>query len=71
MYSDDFISKTYAAAFDSIAIIETLSAKPDKTATDIIILERNVKHLEIILSKTFWTNEDLAPLSAAVILGKQ
>ena len=26
---------------------------------------RNVAHLEIMLAKDFWTNEDLAPLQAA------
>ena len=55
----------YSAAMDSVALIN--AGKPeDMTDEDWAdCLKRNKDHLEIMLAKDFWTNEDLTPLSQA------
>jgi hypothetical protein len=59
------IAKHYSACLDSVALIN--DGKPEgMTAEDWAdTVERNREHLKIMLAKTFWTNEDLAPLQAA------
>ena len=37
----------------------------DQAAT----VARNVKHLEIMVAKTYWTTEDLAPFNSAITAG--
>ena len=63
------IAKHYSAALDSVNLINTLVAKTIKTADDIGSLTRNVDHLKIMVAKTFWTTEDMAPLNAAIVAG--
>lgn len=59
------IAQHYRAALDSVHLIN--AGKPeqmdDKEWAD--CLSRNVAHLEIMLAKSFWTNEDLEPLRKA------
>ncbi len=60
------IAKHYAAAMDSVNLIN--SEKPENTTDEewADTVERNKEHLRIMLAKDFWTNEDLSPLQAAV-----
>jgi predicted phosphohydrolase len=55
------IAKNYAAALDSVKLIKELKAKETLTEEDEKIIQRNVEHLEIMLAKDYWTNEDLTP----------
>lgn len=59
------IAQHYKAAMDSVALIN--GGKPtymsDTEWTD--CLSRNKEHLNIMLAKDFWTNEDLTPLRNA------
>jgi hypothetical protein len=59
------VAKHYSAALDSVALIE--AGQPEgMTAEDWAdTVERNREHLKIMLAKTFWTTENLAPLQAA------
>jgi hypothetical protein len=59
------IAKHYSAAMDSVNLIN--SGKPTRMtdAEWADCLSRNKEHLKIMLAKTYWTNEDLAPLQAA------
>ena len=59
------IAQHYSAAMDSVNLIN--GGKPDNmTDADWAdCLSRNKEHLKIMLAKTYWTNEDLAPLQAA------
>ena len=59
------IAKHYSAAMDSVNLIN--GGKPESmTEADWAdCLSRNKEHLKIMLAKTYWTNEDLAPLQAA------
>lgn len=59
------IAKHYSAALDSVNLIN--GTKPEM-ATDeewADTVARNKEHLNIMLAKTYWTTEDLAPLQAA------
>jgi len=59
------IAQHYSAAMDSVNLIN--AGKPefmgDEDWAD--CLERNKEHLRIMLTKDFWTTEDLEPLRLA------
>jgi RecA/RadA recombinase len=59
------IAKHYAAAMDSVNLIN--STKPENTSDEdwADTIARNKEHLNIMLAKDYWTTEDLAPLQAA------
>ena len=59
------IAKHYSAAMDSVKLINKLMAQPTRTAEEIATVKRNTAHLKIMLAKTFWTTENLAPVAAA------
>lgn len=64
-------ARIYAAAMDSVAIITDPEEDPEKTAEERKgDLERNIKHLELIIAKPFWESEDLTPFSQAITAGK-
>jgi hypothetical protein len=56
------IAKNYAAALDSVNLIKELRAKETLTEDEEKTIQRNLEHLEIMLAKDYWTNEDLTPL---------
>jgi len=59
------IAQHYKAAMDSVNLIN--AGKPPNTtdAQWADRLDRNKRHLQLMLTKDFWTTEDLAPLQAA------
>ena len=59
------IAKHYSAAMDSVNLIN--GEKPEFTTDEewADTIARNKEHLSIMLAKTYWTTEDLAPLQAA------
>jgi len=59
------IARHYAAALDSVNLIN--AGQPEGMDDDewADTLSRNKEHLNIMLAKPFWTNEDLSPLQAA------
>ncbi len=56
------IANNYSAAMDSVNLINTgkPSGMGDTEWAD--CLDRNKKHLDIMISKDYWTIEDLQPL---------
>ena len=60
------IAKHYSAAMDSVNLLN--SGKPEGMSDEdwADCVKRNKDHLEIMLAKDFWTNEDLKPLQDAV-----
>ncbi len=64
------IAKHYSAAMDSVNLIN--AGQPEgMTAEDWAdCLSRNVAHLEIMVAKDFMQGQDLAPLNAAIAVGK-
>lgn len=59
------IAQHYSAAMDSVNLIN--GEKPEMMSDEdwADCLSRNKEHLEIMLAKTFWTNENLKPLQDA------
>ena len=59
------IAQHYAAALDSVNLIN--GDKPENTTDEewADTLLRNKEHLNIMLAKDFWTTEDLKPLQDA------
>lgn len=59
------IQKHYSAAMDSVHLIngEKPESMTDEEWADCIA--RNKEHLQIMLAKDFWTDEDLEPLRLA------
>jgi len=59
------IAQHYSAAVDSVNLIN--GVKPENTTQEewTATVARNKEHLQIMIAKSFWTNEDLAPLQAA------
>lgn len=61
------IAKHYSAAMDSVNLVNVLKAKPSLNESETKRLQANISHLRIMLTRTFWTTEDLTPLQNAVI----
>ena len=63
------IAQHYSAAMDSVNFINEINAGDhDERMTaeeKADALSRNKAHLEIMLAKDFWTNQDLTPLRNA------
>lgn len=45
------------AAFDSVNLINEINALAEKTQEDLDVLDRNVRHLEIMMEKDWFTAE--------------
>ena len=62
---EEQIAKAYAAAMDSVNLIN--AGKPENMTDEewADCVARNREHLRIMLAKDFWTNEDLTPLQQA------
>ena len=59
------IAKHYSAAMDSVNLINAGKPATMSDAEWADCLKRNKDHLDIMLAKTYWTTENLAPLQAA------
>lgn len=49
--------KSVNAAFDSVNLINEINALVEKTQEDLDTLDRNVRHLEIMMTKDWFTDE--------------
>jgi len=60
------IARHYAAAMDSVDLIN--GDKPEGMSDEdwADTLERNAAHLEIMAGKDYWTTEDLTPFTSAI-----
>ena len=60
------IAQHYSAAMDSVNLIN--GGKPEGMSDEdwADCVKRNKEHLEIMLAKDFWTNEDLTPFHEAI-----
>lgn len=68
------IAKHYSAMGDSVDLINGIidgSMMADDTQEDKNdCVDRNVRHLEIMVAKDFWTNEDMTSVNSAITSGK-
>jgi hypothetical protein len=62
------IAKNYSSAMDSVNLINALKEKPALNAEEVDTLARNQEHLVGMLSKNYWTTEDLSPIEHAATL---
>lgn len=60
------IAQHYAAALDSVNLINAGQPEGMEDADWADTVARNKEHLNIMLAKDFWTTEDLKPLQNAV-----
>ena len=63
------IAKHYSACLDSVWVVNDAIANPDRYTGDDTVIERNVQHLEGMCQADFWTDEDMAPIDAAIAAG--
>ena len=64
------IAQDYSAMLDSVNLIDKMKNNPPKDMmTDEEIadcISRNVEHLEIMVAKDYWTDEDMTAVNAAI-----
>ena len=59
----------YSAMQDSVNLIDEMRTNPPVEMTDEEVedcISRNVEHLEIMVAKDYWTNEDMKAVNAAI-----
>jgi hypothetical protein len=66
--TNEQIAQHYKAMMDSVHVIaEAVAANNEESVR---IIERNVRHLEMMASNDWWQNYDLTPVIAAIEAGK-
>ena len=60
------IARHYSAAMDSVDLLNAGQPEGMDDADWADTVSRNVEHLQIMVAKDFWTDEDLGPLNAAI-----
>jgi hypothetical protein len=60
----------YRASLESVTLVNELVAQATHTDDEVDTLRRNVEHLELMLAKDWWTDEDLTPFEASVAAGR-
>jgi hypothetical protein len=63
------IAKIYASALDSVDLIYRLLSIENRTENQNLVIAQNVEHLEVMISKDIWGDEDMGPLNDAVNAG--
>jgi len=68
------IAQHYSAMGDSVDLINAIIAgeamADDDAADKQDCVNRNVEHLEIMVAKDFWTDEDMTAANAAIVAGE-
>jgi len=68
------IAQHYTAMGHSVDLINAIIAgeamADDDAADKQDCVDRNVEHLEIMVAKDFWTDEDMAAVNAAITAGQ-
>jgi hypothetical protein len=60
------IARHYSAAMDSVNLLNAGKPEDMKDEDWADCVKRNKEHLDIMLAKDFWTNEDLTPFTEAI-----
>ena len=68
------IAQHYSAMGHSVDLINAIIAgtamADDDAADKQDCVDRNVEHLEIMVAKDYWTDEDMTAVNAAIVAGK-
>jgi hypothetical protein len=65
-YTAEEIAQYYSASMDSVNFLNAGKAVDMSDDDWADAVSRNVEHLKIVVSKDFWTNEDLTPFHDAI-----
>ena len=68
-FTADEIAGHYSAAMDSVNLINALMAQDSRTTEEQDTVARNVRHLQLMVARDFWTTEDMTPLNNAITAG--
>ena len=63
------IAQHYSAMGESVDLINEIIATGDKDEESLDAISRNVKHLEIMVTQTYWTTENMSDVNAAITAG--
>ena len=67
--TEEQIAQHYSAMQDSVNLIDEMRTNPPEDMTDEEVadtISRNVEHLEIMVEKDYWTDEDMTEVNAAI-----
>ena len=67
--TEEEIAQDYSAMLDSVNLINEMKTNPPVDMTDEEVadcISRNVEHLEIMLARDYWTDEDMTAVNAAI-----
>ena len=68
------IAQDYTAMGHSVdlinAVIDGSQMADEDEANRQACVDRNVEHLELMVAKDFWTDEDMTAVDAAIVAGK-
>ena len=67
--TEEEIAQHYSAMQDSVNLIDEMRTNPPEDMTDEEVedcISRNVEHLELMVAKDFWTDEDMKAVNAAI-----
>ncbi|MDC3295053.1 hypothetical protein OAU79_00045 [bacterium] len=68
------IAQDYTAMGHSVdlinGIIDGTKMAGEETEVRQSAVDRNVEHLELMVAKDFWTDEDMTAVNAAIVAGK-
>ena len=63
------IAKDYSAMLDSVNLLDKMRTNPPVDMTDKEVancISRNVEHLELMVAKDYWTDEDMTEVNKAI-----
>lgn len=69
-YTAEDVAFYYTASLESVTLVNELVTQDTRTDDEVDTLRRNVEHLELMLAKDWWTDEDLTPFEASVAAGR-
>ena len=63
------IAQHYTAMGHSVDLINEVIATGDTDTESKDAISRNVEHLELMLTRDYWTSEDMTAVNAAIVAG--
>jgi capsular polysaccharide biosynthesis protein len=67
--TEEEIAQDYSAMLDSVNLLDEMRTNPPEDMTDEEVadcISRNVEHLELMVAKDYWTDEDMKAVNAAI-----
>ena len=67
--TEEEIAQDYSAMLDSVNLLDKMRTNPPVEMTEEEVadcISRNVEHLELMVAKDYWTNEDMTKVNKAI-----